>query len=550
MTARVALVAAIAAVCITGCLRFDRSCDSDAECGTGEFCSATSHSCIVRGDAAPPEFTVTIAPAPARPPPDGGTTYMDSEAAYATAHKRDEQVEVTVTSTATDVASVQASITIGSGPAFDVGTVTSVPVSECGGAPVAWCGKVLANLWEAPMDAFRDTFTVNVTGEDFRGGQGTASDSDTVTRWKWAYDASTTAAIKSPAVGPDGTVYFGNAVGVVAALHPDGTLKWSKSGLGAVTASPTVGSGGVYVGLKDAVGATLQVLNPGTGEPGAARCGPYVGGTINTSLAVTMTKLDSEQGPVESAVAVVDGSKILIALRPGSSESTCSVWSDIASMDNAGTPSSVVTRAGSVYFGDANGSVRGFTFGGTGWAIKPGWPVSASLFTHALALVGSDVVGGGGGPGQGGVFTIPSSGATVSWEHPTTSPAWSPAVGAGGAAIVGLNNDTLLRVELGNSSTASTHPIAGVVQSVPLIGADGTVYLGTLSEQLQARKPDLSLSWSSTGLGTLDGPASFMSDRIWGNCTPLWWTAAASTPPRRGRSTSTTRETPGMRTPR
>jgi hypothetical protein len=121
----------------------------------------------------------------------------------------------------------------------------------------------------------------------------------------------------------------------------------------------------------------------------------------------------------------------------------------------------------------------------------------------ALALVGSDVVGGGG-PGQGGVFTIPESGVTIAWEHPTTSPAWSPAVAADGAAIVGLNNENLLRVKLGNSSTASTLAVAGVVQSVPLLGNDGTVYVGALSGELQARKGDMSLAWSITALGTLE----------------------------------------------
>jgi hypothetical protein len=380
MTVRWALAAALAAASISACLKFAGDCRSDADCFTGEFCSAKSHSCIVKGDPAAPEFTVTIAPAPARPGPTAGTTYTDSDAAYATAYRRDEQAQVTITSAATDVASVRASITIGGGPAMDLGTVASLPVSECGGAPVEWCGKVLVNLWDPPMDAFRDAFTVNVSGQDFRGSPATASSSDKVTRWKWAYQASTTAAIKSPAVGPDGTVYFGTAAGggAVVALNPDGTLKWNKSGLGAVTASPAIGSGGVYVGLQDLGGATLQVLNVTSGELGTAKCGPFVGGTLNASLALAMTKLDSEQDPVESAFAVVDGSKTLIALRPGSSLSTCNVWSDSTSMDNAGTPSSVVTRAGSVYFGDANGSVRGFTFGGaTGWAIKPGWPVSA-----------------------------------------------------------------------------------------------------------------------------------------------------------------------------
>ena len=497
MIARV-VVAAFAAAWMTGC---PRECESDADCPASEFCSTESHSCLVKGDAAAPEFAVTIASAPARPG-SGQTRYTDADAAYATAYKRDEQAQVTITSTATDVASVSASVTIGSGPAKDLGTVESLPASECGGDPVAWCGKVLVNLWEPAMDAFREAFTVRVTGQDFRGSPGEASVTSNVTRWKWTYQASTTAPMPSPAIATDGTIYVGTGgAGMLAALNPDGTVKWEKTNLGALTASPVVGSGGVYVALKEALGpslgASLKVVNAATGEPASDQCGPYPVGTINASPSL-------EQGAVESAFAVVDVSKKLIALRPGATAPACVESSDIVPMDNAGTPSAVVTRAGSVYFGDVNGSVRGFTFGGaTGWAVKTGWPVSASLFTHALALVGSDVVGGGG-PGQGGVFTLPESGGTIQWEHTTTVPAWSPAVDVNGAAIVGLNDDHLLRVQLGNSPTANTHATAGIVQSVPLIGADGTVYLGTLSEQLQARKSDMSLAWSVSGLGILE----------------------------------------------
>src|SRR5919106_3135824 len=148
MTARVALVAASAAAFIAGCLKFDRSCDSDADCRTGEFCSTKSHSCIVRGDAAPPEFTVSIAAAPPRPPPDGGTSYTDPEPGFASAYRRDEQVEVMVTSVADDVANVQARVAIGSALEVDLGAITPVAASECGDPSLGWCGKILVNLWE------------------------------------------------------------------------------------------------------------------------------------------------------------------------------------------------------------------------------------------------------------------------------------------------------------------------------------------------------------------------------------------------------------------
>src|SRR5919197_4946796 len=54
MTARAVLATAgMAAISFTGCLKFDGRRASDADCESGEFCSATSHSCIVRNVCSP-----------------------------------------------------------------------------------------------------------------------------------------------------------------------------------------------------------------------------------------------------------------------------------------------------------------------------------------------------------------------------------------------------------------------------------------------------------------------------------------------------------------
>ncbi len=67
----------------------------------------------------------------------------------------------------------------------------------------------------------------------------------------------------SPAIGPDGTVYFGSYDSTFYAVTDGGTegiLKWSYKTGGIVDASPTVGADGtVYIGSRD---STLYAFNP------------------------------------------------------------------------------------------------------------------------------------------------------------------------------------------------------------------------------------------------------------------------------------------------
>ncbi|MFN3466802.1 MAG: PQQ-binding-like beta-propeller repeat protein [Candidatus Brocadiales bacterium] len=67
----------------------------------------------------------------------------------------------------------------------------------------------------------------------------------------------------SPAIVPDGTIYFGSNDAHLYALSPEGALRWRFNTRGAVTSSPAVGDEGtVYVGSSS---GTLYALSP-TGE--------------------------------------------------------------------------------------------------------------------------------------------------------------------------------------------------------------------------------------------------------------------------------------------
>ncbi len=78
---------------------------------------------------------------------------------------------------------------------------------------------------------------------------------------KWKYKTTEiTPTGSSPAIGDDGTIYFG-AGNSLYAVKPDGTLKWKFTTGGNVRSSPAIASDGtIYVGSAD---GHLYALNPG-----------------------------------------------------------------------------------------------------------------------------------------------------------------------------------------------------------------------------------------------------------------------------------------------
>ena len=76
-----------------------------------------------------------------------------------------------------------------------------------------------------------------------------ASGSVGILKWKYQTDNHVNS---SPAIGVDGTIYFGSDDNYVYALYPNGTLKWKYMTGGYVYSSPAIDSDGtIYVGGLD-----------------------------------------------------------------------------------------------------------------------------------------------------------------------------------------------------------------------------------------------------------------------------------------------------------
>jgi outer membrane protein assembly factor BamB len=73
--------------------------------------------------------------------------------------------------------------------------------------------------------------------------------------------------ISSPAIGSNGTIYFGSYNQNIYAMSPDGKVLWKYKTDKYITGSPTLISGGMlYIGSDDNYLYALQTDSPGPAE--------------------------------------------------------------------------------------------------------------------------------------------------------------------------------------------------------------------------------------------------------------------------------------------
>lgn len=185
----------------------------------------------------------------------------------------------------------------------------------------------------------------------------------------------------SPAIAPDGTVYFGAQDDHLYALHPDGTLAWSTNLGGDVDAAPAVADDGTVYAGSDA--GAVFALDPATGS---IRGRTEVGGFVRSGLSLTRTGLvvAGVYGPAPRVVAI-DPASFAIA------------WS--FAIPGTGAPEFGVHGApiedadGRLYFGAQDDAVHALDRDGAAiFGFATGGDVDAPLVLarDGLLLAGSD----------------------------------------------------------------------------------------------------------------------------------------------------------------
>ena len=185
----------------------------------GGTCDPGTKTCVAAGnpnDKTPPVFSIVVTPPPLRQDTAKLTEYdPGSPDGGRDAFRRDESVEVTVTSRDQDVDAGSVKL-LAHGVAASAGTAVEVPLAPCAASnPAAsnpFCREGTVQLAPLPFEAFRAVVPLEVSGADLSNNVGSSDAGVNVTRWKWRYSAGAPI-YTTPAIADDGTIVFGTSDG-------------------------------------------------------------------------------------------------------------------------------------------------------------------------------------------------------------------------------------------------------------------------------------------------------------------------------------------------
>lgn len=269
----------------------------------------------------------------------------------------------------------------------------------------------------------------------------------------------------TPAIGTDGTIYAASWDGKLYALRDDQTrvTKLWEYTLGAYAfSSPAIGpSGTIYIGSGD---SNLYAINP----DGTLKWTYPVSDYIDSSPAV---------GPDERVYfGSWDGS--LTAL----SADGKLVWRVMTGGGILGSPA--IAADGTVYIGSRDGKLHAIAADGTTrWEFQTGDAIESSpvLGADGTLYIGSM---------DGRLYAIAPDG-TERWRFPATGQAAllplqsPPAVRADGMIVFGSSNNAIYALRP-NGTQAWRTVVGDWVDASPLVAGDGAIYVGCYDRKLYA----------------------------------------------------------------
>lgn len=283
----------------------------------------------------------------------------------------------------------------------------------------------------------------------------------------------------SPALGADGTVYFGADNGKLYAFDSQGNGKWEFPTGDALVASPALAADGtIVIGSLD--GQCYAV-----GTDGVEKWRFRANGKLVSSPAIGL----------DGAIHFGSMRNTLYALNPDGTKR----WEFTA--DDALVASPAIGRDGTVYAISLNGTLYAVDLAGKQkWQFKAGDKVNSS---PALGADGTIYFGAF----DGHVYAVKSTGSKR-WTFATGAAVrGSAAVGPDGVIYIG-SDDRKLYALAPDGFKRWTFTTGGWVRSTPAIGNDGTVYVGSYDNSFYAISPEGAKVWEFvTGSAISSSPA-------------------------------------------
>jgi outer membrane protein assembly factor BamB/subtilisin family serine protease len=291
------------------------------------------------------------------------------------------------------------------------------------------------------------------------GGSFTLTLSDAV--WQYPADDEITS---SPAVGADGTVYFGSRDGSVYAVNADGTRRWRAGTAGAIDlATPALGTDDtVYIGSTDGFLYAFNTAN----------------GARRWRFAATSPLFSSAAIATDGTIYFRDDTT-LYALASGAAAATRK-WS--VSLSGSTYSSPAIAADGTVYVGATGGKFYAVTPDGS---VK--WTYTADQDIYTSPSIDRD--------GTiyfatlaGTMYALSSTGAKKwSWTAPSgKSITSSPAIATDGTITFGGYDKTVYALRKDGTLAWSLGLPDEIRASSPALGADGTIYIGAYDAKLYA----------------------------------------------------------------
>jgi outer membrane protein assembly factor BamB len=377
---------------------------------------------------------------------------------------------------------------------------TSICPSAAGSlalAAVFWFAP-LASAQESPWPTFRHD--LKHTGRTPYTGPPTPTVA-------WTFPAAD-GIVSSPAIGADGTIYFGAGWSVFGttdhhlyALHPDGSLKWSFEGGEGFFSSPALGADNtIYLASIDAYMYAVEDLG------GAARrkWKTYLNGPF---------LLSSPAVGASGSIYVGSPSFQFFSLHPDDGSIN---WSWMTGWCIISSPA--IGDAGTIYVGSKDHYLYAFddALEAPAWRFATGTFYDGHLVDSSPATGADGTIYFGTDPyGAYGHDPIPVN--TNFWAvNPDGSLKWSfdtgdgvessPAIGPDGTIYFGSYDGHLYAVtDAGDQGILQwAFPTNDAIDGSPTVDGDGTIYFGSRDATVYALYPDGGVKWTFPTAGGIE----------------------------------------------
>jgi outer membrane protein assembly factor BamB len=279
--------------------------------------------------------------------------------------------------------------------------------------------------------------------------------------------------------------------------HIDGTEKWNFETGDGIESSPAIGiDGTIYFGSHDGY---LYAVNPDGTEKWRFDAGPP---HYDERWKVSKSIMASPAIASDGTIYIYSSANYLFAIDPDGTEE----WRFFVKWHNDFWSSPSVGPDGTIYIGSAR-SQEDPDYDGGLHAINPdgtekwfflddsGVTSSAAIGADGTVYFGGNEMNPHGEGNVGKLYALGSDG-TKQWEFTTEN--WmesSPAIGPDGTIYIGSGRESMVYAINPDGTEKWRFQVEVGVSAVPAIGADGTIYIGAWDCNFYALNPDGTEKW-------------------------------------------------------